>query len=60
MLVVKPNPRRMQYMRDSPSEGMGRQRGRGFTERLRWGQILLAAGVVGAGIIGLIVLASQF
>jgi hypothetical protein len=56
MLVVKPNPRRMRYMRDSPSEGMGGRRGRGLIERLRWERVLLAAGVVGVVIVGLIAL----
>ena len=60
MLVIKPNPRRMRYMRDSPSEGIGGRRERGLIERLRWGRVLLATGAAGAVIAGLIALASHF
>jgi hypothetical protein len=59
MLVVKPNPRRMQYMRDSPSE-IGTVRGRRLVDRLRWERVLVAAGVAGIIIAGLIVLATQY
>jgi len=44
MLVVKPNPRRMQYMRDSPSET---------------GRVLLAIGIAGVIVVGLIELAAH-
>jgi hypothetical protein len=46
MLVVKPNPRRMRYMRDSPSE-IGSVRGRRLGYRLRWERVLLVAGIAG-------------
>ena len=59
MLVVKPNPRQMRYMRDSPSEGPGRRRGRVITE-LRWRRVLLAAGVVCAIVAGSVALMSHF
>jgi hypothetical protein len=42
MLVVKPNPRRMRYMRDSPSENS--VRGSRVVDRLRWERVFLAAG----------------
>jgi hypothetical protein len=42
-LIVKPNTRRMRYMRDSPSETTA----------------ILVAGIAGAAVVGLIVLASH-
>jgi hypothetical protein len=59
MLVVKPNPRRMQYMRDSPSEN-GSMRRRRLVYRLGWERVLLAAGITGVVVIGLIVLAAHY
>ena len=47
MLVVKPNPRRMRYMRDSPSEIPDGVRGRLFVYRLRWQRVLLVAVIIG-------------
>jgi hypothetical protein len=59
MLVVKPNPRRMQYMRDSPSEN-GSMRRRRLVYRLGWERVLLAAGITGVVVIGLIALAAHY
>jgi hypothetical protein len=51
MLVVKPNLRRMLYMRDSPSEtGSVRVRP---ASRLRWERVLLATGIAGVIVLGL-------
>jgi len=58
MLVVKPNPRRMQYMRDSPSE-TGGVRDRRLPYRLRWDRVLLAIGIAGVIVVGLIELAAH-
>ena len=52
MLVVKPNPRRMRYMRDSPSENSVRCSR--FVDRLRWERVFLAAGIAGVIVVGLI------
>jgi hypothetical protein len=50
MLVVKPNLRRMLYMRDSPSEtGSVRVRP---ASRLRWERVLLATGIAGVIVFG--------
>jgi hypothetical protein len=58
MLVVKPNLRRMMYMRDSPSErGSVRVRP---AFRLRWERVLLATGIAGVIVLGLIVLAAHY
>jgi hypothetical protein len=57
MLVVKPNPRRMQYMRDSPSENTG---GRRFVHRLRWKRVFLAASIAGVIVVGLWALAAHY
>jgi hypothetical protein len=54
-LVVKPNVRRMRWMRDSPSEDM--VHGRPIVQRLRWERIVLTAGLAAVALIGLIVLA---
>ncbi|HZK90665.1 MAG TPA: hypothetical protein VFC56_11005 [Stellaceae bacterium] len=59
MLVVKPNLRRMRYMRDSPSEN-SRVRGRGIGPRLRWQRVFLAAGIVGVIVVGLMALAAHY
>ena len=45
MLVVKPNPRRMRYMRDSPSERFGELHRPGLWQRLRWERVALALGL---------------
>jgi hypothetical protein len=58
MLVVKPNPRRMRYMRDSPSENSAR--GSRFADRLRWERVFLAAGIAGAIVVGLIAVAAHY
>jgi hypothetical protein len=47
MLVVKPNSRRMRYMRDSPSEIPDAVRNRRFVYRLRWERVLLVAVIIG-------------
>jgi hypothetical protein len=57
MLVVKPNPRRMQYMRDSPSETIVGVRGRRIVDRLRWGRVFLAAAGVAIVVAGVVALA---
>ena len=54
MLVVKPNPRRMRYMRDSPSERPNLNAAR----RLRWDRIF-AVCVTAAVVALLVVLALQ-
>ncbi|MBV8777531.1 MAG: hypothetical protein JO258_10085 [Alphaproteobacteria bacterium] len=59
MLVVKPNPRRMRYMRDSASEG-GLVRDQGILRRLRWDRIVFAAGLAGAAIVGVVELALHY
>ena len=59
MLVVKPNPRRMQYMRDSPSE-RGNVRAPSISDRLRWDRVLLAIGVAGVIAVGLIELVAHY
>lgn len=51
-LVVKPNLRRMRYMRDSPAEGS--PRAAGSLQRLRWGRI--AAVLVVAAILVVVLL----
>ena len=56
MLVVKPNPRQMRYMRDSPSERPGDSGGRRFASRIRWERVVFAAGLGGTALLGLIVL----
>jgi hypothetical protein len=57
MLVVKPNLRRMQYMRDSPSE-TGSVRARPAFRRVR--VFLVTAGIIaGVIVLGLIALATQ-
>jgi hypothetical protein len=53
-LVVKPNTRRMRYMRDSPSETTVGERG--VVRRLRWERVILVAGLAGVALVGLIVL----
>ena len=45
MLVVKPNPRRMRYMRDSPAEG-SRPLRRNAWERVRWERVVFALGLL--------------
>jgi hypothetical protein len=58
MLVVKPNPRQMRYMRDSDSsEDMDKLRGGHVVMRMRWERVVFAAALGGAVAIGLIVLA---
>jgi hypothetical protein len=56
-LIVKPNTRRMRYMRDSPSETTVGERG--VVRRIRWERAILVAGIAGAAVVGLIVLASH-
>ena len=60
MLVVKPNPRRMRYMRDSPSERFGELHRPGLWQRLRWERVALALGLAGIAVIGLVALSSHF
>lgn len=57
MLVVKPNPRRMRYMRDSPSERPGEAGGDRFASRIRWERVVFAVGLGGTALLGLIFLA---
>jgi hypothetical protein len=45
MLVVKPNRRRMQYMRDSPAEGSILRRP-SVWERVRWQRVVFALGLL--------------
>lgn len=54
MLVVKPNPRRMHHMRDSPAEN-SIPRGRA-AYHLRWERVFLAGAVVVTVALGWIVL----
>jgi hypothetical protein len=56
-LVVKPNTRRMRYMRDSPSETTVGERG--VVRRIRWERVILVAGLVGIAVVGLIVLVTH-
>jgi hypothetical protein len=56
MLVVKPNPRRMRYMRDSPAENS--MRDPQPVNRLWW--VFLAAGIAGVVVAGLIALAAHY
>jgi hypothetical protein len=58
MLVVKPNPRRMRYMRDSPSENS--VRGGRLVDRLRWERVFLVAGIAGVIVVGLIAVAAHY
>jgi hypothetical protein len=58
MMVVKPNPLRMQYMRDSPSENS--MRGDRFAYRPRWKSVFLAGGIAGVVLLGLIALAAHY
>jgi|HubBroStandDraft_6_1064221.scaffolds.fasta_scaffold292116_2 hypothetical protein len=58
MLVVKPNPRRMRYMRDSPSENS--VRGSRPVDRVRWERVFLAAGIAGVIVVGLIAVAAHY
>ena len=53
MLVVKPNPRRMQYMRDSPSERPGDLPPPRMVQRVRWDRVAIAVGIAGTVIVGL-------
>jgi hypothetical protein len=54
MLVVRPNPRRMKYMRDSPSEIPDSVRGFRLIHRVRWERVLLVAAIAVAGIAALV------
>ena len=56
MLVVKPNPRRMRFMRDSPSERPGDVGGDRIVSPIRWERVVFAVGLGGAALLGLIVL----
>jgi len=56
---VKPNPRRMQHMRDSPSERPSDLPRPRLAQRVRWDHVALAMGVGGAVIVGLIELATH-
>ena len=56
MLVVKPNPRQMRYMRDSPSERPGDVGDDRIASRIRWDRVV-AVGLAGAVLLGLVVLA---
>jgi hypothetical protein len=58
MLVVKPNPRRMRYMRDSPSENS--VDGSRFVNRIRWERVFLAVGIAGVIVVGLIAVAAHY
>jgi len=58
MLVVKPNLRRMRYMRDSPSENGISDRRR--VDGLRWKRVFLAGAIAGVVLLGLIVLATHY
>lgn len=59
-LLVKPNWRRMQYMRDSPSENSVPQPRYGYADGLRWERLLVGAGVVGLIAVGLIAMSGHF
>ncbi len=58
MLVVKPNLRRMRYMRDSPSENGISDRRR--VDGLRWKRVFLAAVITGVIVLGLVVVAAHY
>jgi hypothetical protein len=58
MLVVKPNLRRMRYMRDSPSENGMRDHRR--VDGLRWKRVFLAAVIVGVVVLGLVVVGTHY
>ena len=62
MLVVKPNPRQMRYMRDSDSSEDIDDKGRGgrIVMRMRWERVVFAAALGGAVALGLIVLALHY
>ena len=70
MLVVRPNKRRMRYFRDSPSENaltdsrsenaLAGMRGGRSVGRLRWVRVLLAVGIAGAVVVGLIVFTTHY
>jgi hypothetical protein len=61
MLVVKPNKRRMRYMRDSPAENaLAGPRGSRSVGRLRWERVFLAIGIAGVVVVGLIVLTGHY
>jgi hypothetical protein len=61
MLVVKPNPRQMRYMRDSDSsEDIDKGRGGRIVMRMRWERVVFAAALGGVVALGLIVLALHY
>jgi hypothetical protein len=62
MLVVKPNPRQMRYMRDSDSSEDIDDKGRGgrIVMRMRWERVVFAAALGGVVALGLIVLALHY
>ena len=66
MLVVRPNKRRMRYMRDSPAENALTDRrsnrfiGGRFTGGPRWDRVVLAAGIAGVVVVGLIVVVAHY
>jgi hypothetical protein len=63
MLVVKPNPRRMRFMRNSDSrEDLPedfRPAPPPLRSRIRWEQVAVAAVLGGAVVLGLVVLAAH-
>jgi hypothetical protein len=58
MLVVKPNLRRMRYMRDSPSENSVRRSQ--SVDRSRWERVFLAVGIAGVIVVGLIAVTAHY
>ncbi len=61
MLVVKPNKRRMRYMRESPAENaLAGTRGNRYVGGPQWGRVFLAVGIAGVVIVGLIALTAHF
>lgn len=60
MLVVKPNPRRMQQFRNSPAENaLAGSRGRRFLNRPQWGRAFLSIGIAVVIVAGLFALAGH-
>jgi hypothetical protein len=61
MLVVKPNLRRMRFMRDSPSEnGLQSRRTPFHRVGVRWDRVILAIGVAVVAAVGLIELVAHY
>jgi len=61
MMVVKPNKRRMRYMRDNPSSlDAGKVRGADIVLRKPWERMIFVAGLGGAAVLGLVLVALNF